>query len=354
MAFTRWQEDSPILTDKKYAQYASFPVRYPLLVKQYDDQEAVLWTEKEISFGDDINQFKAGLFKNPQQDAKAKKMLLYVSGFFLYADGLIGLSLGSVLQPLITVREIIDFYALQNYIETVHNKFYSVTIESLYPGQRDDIQANLPKYPAIRGKVAWVEKWVKSSHSITEASDIAAPRPSVQHLILANTIIESIFFTPSFAVIYYFKQYGKLPALASGNDMVSRDENMHRKYGCSVYNMVESEYKLPAQVVVAMIKEAVAAEQAFIHEAMGGENLEGFALADAMAYPEYIADLLAVDLGYEKIYNIRNPFPWILTMSIEPKKNFFEKVVTEYQNAYTVKSREKRTDGFDFSANPDF
>ncbi len=338
-----YNNDSPALTDEKYSQYSSFPVRYPKLVKQYDDLEAVLWTEKELRFHDDVNHMRTGLMKNPAQEERAKNLLLYISGFFLFADGLITLSVGSVLQSIITVREILDFYALQAYNETIHNKFYSTTMESLFPGKREEMQTNLPKYPGIQGKIAWAEKWIKPKGD---------KRPSVQQLVVANVIIESEMFTPSFGIIYLFKRLGKLPAVTDGNDMVSRDENMHRTMGCSIYALVEPEYRLPQSIIHDMIKEAVVAEKAFVFEGMGGESLEGFPLEDALKYTEYIADLLAADLGYEKIYNTPNPCPWILMMSLEPKKNFFEKQVTEYQKDRT--SKNKNAGGFDFSDDPSY
>lgn len=346
-----WQTDSPALTDPKYAQYCESPVRYPKLVELYDEQESILWTEKEILFNEDINQFKAGLFTDHKRDERVKKMLLYVAGFFLFADGLIGLSLNTLVMPKITVREIINIYTIQSYIEVVHNKFYSIMIQNLYPGKLEEIQANLPSYDGIKRKVEWVERWVNTSHAIHKMTVVAR---SVQHMIVANVIVESVFLTPSFGIIYYIKRYGKLPAVSAGNDLISRDENLHRKQACAIYKLVEPEYRIPQKHVHAMIREAVEAEKVFISEAMDHSNIEGFPLDDAMKYPEYIGDLLAFDLGYEKIYNTPNPFTWMLTISLEPRKNFFEVTVTEYQNAITAKAMKKREDGFDFTEDPNF
>lgn len=339
-----WQKDSPALTDAKHAQYSSFPIKYPKLVDKTNTQEAVLWTEKEISFSDDIIQFGTGILKNADQDARAKRTLMYVSGFFLYGDGIIGACISESLSSRIVIREALDFYALQGYIESIHNKFYSIVVESLFPTYKDALRTELTQFPAIQKKVAWAEKWVK-----TIAASLA-----IQQVIIAGTIVESIFFTTSFAFIYWIKGKGKLPAITDGNDMVSRDEGIHRDFGCLIYALVEQEYRIPEAVVHNMIKEATEAEQEFINEAMEGKSLEGFNIDDALEYPMYIADLLAVDLGYARIYNQRNPFPWIITLSISPRKNFFEKNVTEYQKAYTAKSVSGKKDGFDFSDDPDF
>jgi ribonucleoside-diphosphate reductase beta chain len=47
-------------------------------------------------------------------------------------------------------------------------------------------------------------------------------------------------------------------------------------------------------------------------------------------YIEFVADRLVVQLGYNKIYNSSNPFDFMELISVESKKNFFEKRVSEY------------------------
>jgi ribonucleotide reductase beta subunit family protein with ferritin-like domain len=37
-----------------------------------------------------------------------------------------------------------------------------------------------------------------------------------------------------------------------------------------------------------------------------------------------------VQLGYDKIYNVSNCFPWMEAISLESKTNFFEKRLGEY------------------------
>jgi ribonucleotide reductase beta subunit family protein with ferritin-like domain len=47
-------------------------------------------------------------------------------------------------------------------------------------------------------------------------------------------------------------------------------------------------------------------------------------------YIKFVADRLVVQLGYKKIYNVSNPFPWMELISLEGKTNFFEKRVADY------------------------
>ena len=50
-------------------------------------------------------------------------------------------------------------------------------------------------------------------------------------------------------------------------------------------------------------------------------------------YIEFVADRLVAQLGYEKIYNTKNPFSFMEMISMEGKTNFFEKRVMEYSKA---------------------
>ena len=50
-------------------------------------------------------------------------------------------------------------------------------------------------------------------------------------------------------------------------------------------------------------------------------------------YIKFVADRLIVQLGYSKIFNISNPFPFMDALNLDGKTNFFEKRVTEYSLA---------------------
>ena len=57
-------------------------------------------------------------------------------------------------------------------------------------------------------------------------------------------------------------------------------------------------------------------------------------------YIQFVADRLIVQLGYEKIYNVPNPFEWMELISIESKANFFESNVSSYALANKTKTED--------------
>jgi ribonucleoside-diphosphate reductase subunit M2 len=50
-------------------------------------------------------------------------------------------------------------------------------------------------------------------------------------------------------------------------------------------------------------------------------------------YIEFVADRLMIALGFNKIWNVSNPFDFMDMISLQGKTNFFEKRVSDYQRA---------------------
>ena len=71
----------------------------------------------------------------------------------------------------------------------------------------------------------------------------------------------------------------------------------------------------------SLIKEAVDIEIQFITDALPC-NLIGMNMDLMKQYIEFVADRLIIQLGYEKIYNTANPFPFMERISVEGKTNF--------------------------------
>jgi ribonucleoside-diphosphate reductase subunit M2 len=87
--------------------------------------------------------------------------------------------------------------------------------------------------------------------------------------------------------------------------------------------------KLNKNKIYELIKDAVEIESEFICEALPC-RLIGMNSQMMTQYIQFVADRLCVQLGYDKIYNVTNCFPWMETISLESKCNFFEKRVGEY------------------------
>ena len=130
-----------------------------------------------------------------------------------------------------------------------------------------------------------------------------------------------------------------MPGLITSNELIARDEGMHTGFAGLMYKYINN--KLPEEIVQSMFKEAVDIEVEFICESLPcrllGMN------SDAMTeYIKFVADRLLLMLGYQKFWNVENPFPWMESISMEGKTNFFEQRVTQYKK-FKPKNEEDAT-----------
>ncbi len=90
--------------------------------------------------------------------------------------------------------------------------------------------------------------------------------------------------------------------------------------------------KLNGEEVYNIVDEAVEVERQFICEALP-VSLLGMNSKEMYEYIQYVADYVIQMLGFEKKYHVGNPFPWMETISLTGKTNFFEKRVSDYSKA---------------------
>ncbi|VDM65409.1 unnamed protein product [Strongylus vulgaris] len=176
-------------------------------------------------------------------------------------------------------------------------------------------------------KAEWALKWIDNQDACF-----------AQRLI-AFAAVEGIFFPASFAAIFWLKKRGLMPGLTHSNELISRDEGLHRDFACLLYRYIKN--KLPQDRIHAMVREAVSIEQEFLKESLP-VDLIGMNCRLQSQYVEYVADHLLVELGCEKLYKSKNPFDFMENISIDGKTNFFEKKVSEYQRPGVMASEEER------------
>ena len=120
--------------------------------------------------------------------------------------------------------------------------------------------------------------------------------------------------------IFWLKERGLMPGLCMSNEFISRDESLHTEFAVLLYSMIKN--KLSQNDIHRIIKEAVTIEMEFITESIPC-NLLGMNADLMKEYIKFIADRLVVQLGYEKIYEAKNPFPFMDRINLEHKTNFF-------------------------------
>ena len=318
----------PILTEST-ERFCLFPIspKYARAFQMYLEQVACFWTVNEVDLGQDITDYES-LTENE------KNFILMILAFFANSDGIVNENLACRFSNEVKIPEIRQFYQFQIGMESIHGHMYALMIDTF---ERDSAKKNqlfraIDTIPCVQKKAEWALRWIESTDSFAKR-------------LVAFACVEGIFFSASFAAIYYFKKRGKMPGLTFSNELISRDEGMHRDFACYVYSLLD--HKLDQNVVHEIIRSAVECEKMFVEDSLR-VDLIGMNSKSMLQYVEFVADHLAGSLGYEKLFNSANPFEWMQLISLPGKTNFFEKRVGEYQKAGVLQQSTSRV--FDVDA----
>merc|ERR1711956_189804 len=247
----------------------------------------------------------------------------HILAFFAASDGIVNENLVERFMQEVQIPEARCFYGFQVAIENIHSEMYSLLIDTLIKEreEKERLFNAIETVPAVQKKAQWALKWIGGDG---DAEATYAER------IVAFASVEGIFFSGSFAAIFWLKKRGLMPGLTFSNELISRDEGLHAEFACLLYGM--SQHKLPDDVVHDIIRSAVEVEKEFLTDALP-VRLIGMNDQLMCQYIEFVADRLLVELGCAKQWNVENPFDFMELISLEGKTNFFEKRVGEYQRA---------------------
>jgi len=165
----------------------------------------------------------------------------------------------------------------------------------------------------------------------------SSDKASLGERLVAFAAVEGIFFSGSFASIFWLKKRNLMPGLTFSNELISRDEGLHCDFACLLIKHLVR--KPSVEQVNRIITEAVTIEKEFLTDALPC-NLIGMNCELMKTYIEYVADRLLVELDCPKHYHAVNPFDFMEQISLDGKTNFFEKRVGDYQKSGVMSSKE--------------
>jgi len=304
-------EQMETLLREKPNRFVIFPLKYHDIWAFYKKAVASFWVAEEV----DLAKDNADWAKMTNDE---RFFISRVLAFFAASDGIVNENLVERFAQEVQVPEARCFYGFQIAVENIHSEMYSMLIQTYIRDvdERNKLFNAIDHFEFIKKKADWALRWISS----TEAT--------FAERLIAFAAIEGIFFSGSFAAIFWLKKRGLMPGLTHSNELISRDEGLHRDFACLLFKHLVN--KPSQQRVVDIIREAVSIEQEYLTDAlpvkmigMNGELMK--------EYIEFVADHLMVELGFDKIYKTRNPFDFMENLSIQGKTNFFEKRVSEYQ-----------------------
>lgn len=297
------------LMNPENARTKLFPIQYPDVWKARQDHKASFWTAEELDLTGDLTDWE-GL------SVMERHFISTVLAFFGISDFIVNENLDTDFKSKITIPEVQMYYQLQSFMETEHTLTYALLLETYIQSEteRAKLLDGVKTIPTIRKKVEWCRKWMEKG-------------TFVQRLV-AFSMVEGIFFSGSFCSIFWLKKRGLMPGLTLSNQLISRDEGLHRDVACLLYRKY-IDHPLPVEEVIQMLEEAVEIEKEFVSACLP-VSLIGMNQELMGQYIEYVADHLLLNLVGKTRYNTENPFDWMVYISMENKTNFFEHRPTEY------------------------
>merc|ERR1711972_1147279 len=311
-------------------RFVILPIQYGDIWQMYKKAEASFWTAEEVDLSKDVKDWEG--LKDDE-----KHFISHVLAFFAASDGIVNENLVERFTQEVQVTEARCFYGFQIAMENIHSEMYSLLIDTYIKDskERDFLFNAIETLPCVKKKADWALSWIGNKNA------------AYGERVVAFAAVEGIFFSGSFASIFWLKKRGLMPGLTFSNELISRDEGLHTDFACLMYSHLKN--KLPTARILQIVCEAVDIEIEFLTEALPcaliGMN------HDLMAqYIKYVADRLLIELGCDKIYRVENPFDFMENISLDGKTNFFEKRVGEYQKSGVVSKPEDRA----FSLDVDF
>lgn len=293
--------------------------RHTRAAELYEQQTSVLWLHHDIHPTEDVPGFLA---MSPER----RHALMCVLTFFVHGDSMVNENIERQLEAHATgMRKL--FLDVQKMIEGVHSLVYTDLLEAYAPSEAE-LQKRLDRkaldMPGVSAMCAWIEKWINNR-----------PAATLAERLMAQSIVEGVFFSSPFAIIFFLKSQGELLSqLYDANMLISRDEGIHVKNYTNWYAEEKAAGRgMRRADVEVMVREALDAVFIFVRVALQ-VSLLGLAMDDMMTYVKSVANFVVTQADEEPVYAAReayNPFDFMDNMNLVGNDDFFNKRPVEYK-----------------------
>ena len=284
------------------------------------------WIPEEINLAQDVKDYPNLL---PAERTAYDKIL----SFLIFLDSLQSANLPNV-SEYITANEVNLCLNIQTYQECIHSQSYSYMLDSICsPEQRNDI----------------LYQWKTDEHLLKRNTFIGdiyndfqkeKSRTNFMRVLIANYVLEGIYFYSGFMFFYNLSRNGKMPGSAQEIRYINRDENTHLWLFKNIILELQKEEPemFTADAVNSyreMLKEGVRQEIAW-GEYVIGDAIHGLSKTMVGDYIRYLGNLRADGLGFAPLFEGYEEEPqdmqWVSAYSNANmvKTDFFEARSTAY------------------------
>ena len=282
------------------------------------------WIPEEINLSQDLKDYQ----KLSKEERTAYDKIL---SFLIFLDSIQTANLANI-NNYITASEVNLCLTIQAFQEAVHSQSYSYMLDTICsPEKRNEIL-----YQWKNDKVL-----LERNKFIGDLYNEFLEKPTGNNLlktIMANYILEGIYFYSGFMFFYNLERNGKMPGSAQEIRYINRDENTHLWLFRNILKELrQEEPELFTEEVLAdlrgMMKTGVENEIAWGHYVIG-DSIQGINKKLIEDYIKYLGNLRLKAIGIEPLYDgyEENPAAWVdaLADANSVKTDFFEAKSTAY------------------------
>ena len=257
-----------------------------------------------------------------------------ILSFLIFLDSIQTANLSNI-NNYITASEVNLCLTIQAFQEAVHSQSYSYMLDTICsPEKRNEIL-----YQWKDDKVL-----LERNKFIGEQYNKFLENPTKENLIktiMANFILEGIYFYSGFMFFYNLERNGKMPGSSQEIRYINRDENTHLWL---FRNLIRELQKEEAEIfddnlvseLRLMMKIGVEHEINWGNYVIG-ENIQGINKNLIESYIKYLGNKRLKEIGLEPLFegHDKNPAAWVdsLANANSVKTDFFEAKSTAYAKA---------------------
>ena len=285
------------------------------------------WIPEEINLSQDLKDYN----KLTKEERTAYDKIL---SFLIFLDSIQTANLSNI-NSYITASEVNLCLTIQAFQEAVHSQSYSYMLDTICsPEKRNEILYQ------------WKDDEIllERNKFIGDLYNNFLNDPTERNLVktlMANYILEGIYFYSGFMFFYNLERNGKMPGSAQEIRYINRDENTHLWLFRNILKELQLEEpeiftdELKEELKEMMIT-AVDHEISWGHYVIG-DSIQGINKNLITDYIKYLGNIRMRAIGLDEIYegHVINPAGWvdILADANSVKTDFFEAKSTAYAKA---------------------
>ena len=284
------------------------------------------WIPEEINLSQDFKDY-------PRLDKAERTAYDKILSFLVFLDSLQSNNLPTV-SEYITANEVNLCLHIQAFQECIHSQSYSYMLDTICsPEERNDILYQWKTDEHLLNRNKFIGDCYNEFHEKRDTF-------SLMKTLIANFILEGIYFYSGFMFFYNLSRNGKMSGSAQEIRYINRDENTHLWLFRSIILELKKEEPdmfTPEKIKVYedMMREGVKQEIAWGQYVIGND-VQGLNAQMVSDYIQYLGNLRWSGLGFGFLYEENQKEPenmkWVSQYSNANmvKTDFFEARSTAY------------------------